>query len=402
MPEDAVQVGSLQRHDLLAGEGQEAGGELGGPVGGLQDLAELVLMIGGEERVGLQHVAEPHDHHEDVVEVVGDPTRQLPDRLHLLRLQELLLQAPAVGDVFGNAEQVAGASLPVKERDLLGVQDAQLAGPGFNRLLGDLDQLPLLQGEPVLGTEELRLFPGKEVEIVFAEQLFPGIAEQVLAGLVEGDVTQVGRLLGEDHGRYVVDHVFQVVLGASERLLPLQPLADVPPHRQHVVPLPKAHPVQGDFRREDRAVISAQSADRHRLSSVGNRGGADQFPGDLAPAEVGNVPEGAGQKLLAAPPGLPAGGVVQVDDASAWDLHEKHGVVTVVEKGLEALQFFDPLLQLGVVGLAGRKFAETGELGAQSDQVLGLRAPLHRPPRCRAWTGGAGWSPCRGPSVHGR
>ena len=38
-----------------------------------------------------------HDHGQQIVEVVGDPARQLPDGLHLLRLTERLLSIFQLG-----------------------------------------------------------------------------------------------------------------------------------------------------------------------------------------------------------------------------------------------------------------------------------------------------------------
>jgi hypothetical protein len=42
----------------------------------------------------------PGDDGEQIVEVVGDAPREAPDRVHLLRLAELLLEAAALADVL--------------------------------------------------------------------------------------------------------------------------------------------------------------------------------------------------------------------------------------------------------------------------------------------------------------
>ena len=48
-----------------------------------------------------QELAVAGDHHEQIVEVVGDAAGEPADGFHLLRLAELLLQGAAFGDVFG-------------------------------------------------------------------------------------------------------------------------------------------------------------------------------------------------------------------------------------------------------------------------------------------------------------
>ena len=40
------------------------------------------------------------DNHQEIIEVVGDPPGEPSDRLHPLRVFELFLQQPALGNVF--------------------------------------------------------------------------------------------------------------------------------------------------------------------------------------------------------------------------------------------------------------------------------------------------------------
>ncbi len=51
-----------------------------------------------------QEVAEAHDDHHHVVEVVGHAAREPPHRLHLLRLPDLLLRLDALGDVAAHPD----------------------------------------------------------------------------------------------------------------------------------------------------------------------------------------------------------------------------------------------------------------------------------------------------------
>ena len=52
-----------------------------------------------------ERLAVADDHRQQVVEVVGDAAGEPADRLHLLRLPELLLERPPLGDVHGHRDQ---------------------------------------------------------------------------------------------------------------------------------------------------------------------------------------------------------------------------------------------------------------------------------------------------------
>ena len=65
---------------------------------------QLAVGIVGVEAVE-RHLAEADDGGQQVVEVVGDAAGQLPDRFHLLRLPELLLEPLQLGDVAREADQ---------------------------------------------------------------------------------------------------------------------------------------------------------------------------------------------------------------------------------------------------------------------------------------------------------
>ena len=93
--DDVVEVADAGLDHLLAAEGEELAGERRGALRGLADLVEpaVVLCAGPSSRGRELAVAE--DHAQEVVEVVGDAAGELPDRLHLLGLAELL--APRAG-----------------------------------------------------------------------------------------------------------------------------------------------------------------------------------------------------------------------------------------------------------------------------------------------------------------
>ena len=57
-----------------------------------------------------QQLGVADDRRQEVVEVVGDPAGELPDRLHLLRLPKLVLQALPLGDVAQVRQKVEAAT----------------------------------------------------------------------------------------------------------------------------------------------------------------------------------------------------------------------------------------------------------------------------------------------------
>ena len=87
----------LQR--LLAREGEQLAHEVGGAVGVLLDLHDVGEGLVARLVAQQQQVAEADHRRQQVVEVVGDAAGELADRLHLLRLRELGLQALLLGHV---------------------------------------------------------------------------------------------------------------------------------------------------------------------------------------------------------------------------------------------------------------------------------------------------------------
>ena len=79
-----VQVQHLRLEGLAPAEDQELPRERPRAIGGRLDELDVVTegMVGPQ--VMQEDVAPPGDHHEEVVEVVRHPRRQLPDRLDLL------------------------------------------------------------------------------------------------------------------------------------------------------------------------------------------------------------------------------------------------------------------------------------------------------------------------------
>ena len=62
--------------------------------GGFANLVDVVALGVVRAKVFEQQIAVARDHGQEVVEIVGDPSGQATDRLHLLRLAQPLLGLP--------------------------------------------------------------------------------------------------------------------------------------------------------------------------------------------------------------------------------------------------------------------------------------------------------------------
>ncbi len=109
--DQAVDVGFARLQRLLAGEGQKMPGELGAAVGRLADQrgdrnhVRLVGNLLGQDFDG------PGDDGEHIVEIMRDAAGQLPERVHLLRLSQLLFRRDLMGQVPDEGvEHVAAAA----------------------------------------------------------------------------------------------------------------------------------------------------------------------------------------------------------------------------------------------------------------------------------------------------
>ena len=89
--ERLVEVDEAAVELLPAPEGEQLPGEHGGATTGEPDVLDARPQLALGRQLAGDHVARAHDDGEQVVEVVRDAARERPDRLHLLRLTELLL-----------------------------------------------------------------------------------------------------------------------------------------------------------------------------------------------------------------------------------------------------------------------------------------------------------------------
>ena len=210
---DLAEVERMRVEHLLAGEGEQLAGELGGALGRALDLEQLVAARAGADPPP-RDLAVPADHRQQVVEVVRDAARELADRLHLLRLPELVLEPAALGDVAQHEQVAAG--------DELGLR-ADLEHAPVAVLLAVPDVLEHALGD-ALGFQEARPVG---LGALRADQVVEPRTQQLLA---RAAVEPAGRIvdeleaaLGIEHGDNVhrrVEDRLQLIMNARHSLEP--------------------------------------------------------------------------------------------------------------------------------------------------------------------------------------
>ena len=99
-----IEVEEARLEKLLPAERQQLTRDGTGPLRGLANLLDV-----GPRRMARRHFAERElgvagDRGQRVVEIVRDPAGQPADRLHFLRLPQLILELPSIGDVLHGAD----------------------------------------------------------------------------------------------------------------------------------------------------------------------------------------------------------------------------------------------------------------------------------------------------------
>ncbi len=157
-----VEVVEPRRHDLAPAERQQLLGQRGGAHRGAADGVERLRHLAPRRLLHGRDLALAQDDGEQVVEVVGDAPGEIADRLHLLRLPDLLFEPLLRGDVERDpgrahghpalvAHGAADASHPARRavRPARPVLDAQIG-----RVVGARHQLP--HGRLIVGVHQLR------------------------------------------------------------------------------------------------------------------------------------------------------------------------------------------------------------------------------------------------------
>ena len=104
-PTTAFRSRILRLEDLLPAEREELARQVRGALARPPAISSRSSRIGSPGlRSASEHLAVAEDDRQEVVEVVRDAAGEVPDRLHLLRLAELLLHPVALGHVQRDGE----------------------------------------------------------------------------------------------------------------------------------------------------------------------------------------------------------------------------------------------------------------------------------------------------------
>ena len=231
--EDA-DVEDLGLDDLPAAEHEELARERGGPVGGAPDLVDVVAdpRVGRELALGEPHAGQ--DHGEQVVEVVRDAARELPDGLQALGLREAPLELLARPRRSARARSRRWRSSRRRRsgppRRAAGTSEQEVVAVLLAARPGDLDEgLAQLAGRDDLAVHLLA--PGDpagrhDLRGAMVQRALGGDPEQLLPAAVDEQVPLL-EVLDEDERRGVVDDRLQARLGGPPLGLGPAALGDV-------------------------------------------------------------------------------------------------------------------------------------------------------------------------------
>ena len=99
--QDVVELERLRTQRLAAREGEQLPHQSRRPVGVLLDLHDVLEGRIGRPVIGEQEIGIADDRSQHIVEIMRDAAGKLADRLHLLALDEILLQRVLLGGVEG-------------------------------------------------------------------------------------------------------------------------------------------------------------------------------------------------------------------------------------------------------------------------------------------------------------
>ena len=172
--DDGIQVQNARRQHLLPAEGQKLARHGSCPVAGFLDFLQMIpYWVVGVKTVQHQ-LAVPNNDGQEVVEIVGDSTRQSTDGLHLRRLPNLFFQGLALGYVLFGGNELGDYAARIPECGdvhLFGVEASVLSPVNEFTVPG----LPIKDGRPKV-LEKLR--------VVFARFQNPGVLPQNLLAII--------------------------------------------------------------------------------------------------------------------------------------------------------------------------------------------------------------------------
>ena len=199
--DDGVQVEDARLQQRLAAEAEQLSRERRGPFARLANGPRRGPGHGTQLLVGQQQFTVAVDQRQQVVEVVRHATGELSDRLHLLRLPQLVFEVAPLGDVLREREQAGEGPVRLDDRRVV-----PLAGDG-PPVLGavlrlavrvhvardDLGEDSRHVGPRLLGHDDVERVPSQHLRFAEPEHPFGG---RVPAGVPE---VGVGGQVGKRH-----------------------------------------------------------------------------------------------------------------------------------------------------------------------------------------------------------
>ncbi len=236
-----IQIDDPWRQHLLAGEGEQALGQLGAAPGCLArqpDARQTLRIITNGVFEQLQ--AAENDRQE-IVEIVRHAARELADRVHLLGLRQLLLTRPAFRDIENESESDAAAVLARLDLD-------DVANPRDPAVRAQDSVFEILVARPLI--EEGRVLAGRLA--VFRQDhrqplflIFEDFGTNTQDAFdLRPDIEEAPRVdvpgVGYDIGR--LDKMAETALALLERELGSAAVGDIEPDAHDVADLSRAIP----------------------------------------------------------------------------------------------------------------------------------------------------------------
>ena len=178
-----VEVERARMQHLAAAEGEQLAGEAADACSAAWAISRSASR---SPHLLLEQRGVAGDHRQQVVEVVRDAAGEAPDRLHLLRLLEPVLEPEPVGDVVGEHERRLAAVVDDRPGRDLDVDDRAVLAPvvpgrGAVRARAVLGQAP---------EQRLHVLARADLRDRHREELVAGVAVVADRGVVDGEEAQ--------------------------------------------------------------------------------------------------------------------------------------------------------------------------------------------------------------------
>ncbi len=214
---DRAQLDDRRREDLPPAEREELPREPRRVLERRGDVLEVLPALLVAREVAEEELRVALDDGQDVVEVVGDPSGEPPDRLHLLRLAELLLEELAVGDIDARADEAREG--PIREEPRrAALEDRAPLAVGAPEPVEGLEGTPRLQGGAALRETALPVLRVDAPRPALAGLVLEPASREGEPGLADV-LERAVRAREPDHDGGAVGHRPEARLALAERLL---------------------------------------------------------------------------------------------------------------------------------------------------------------------------------------